>query len=57
MQRYKDWIQKERNGFWVNEKTKQETLFHPQAIEIGEHVWKAYKRFRPKLKGVRKVKS
>lgn len=30
-----DWIQKERNGFWFNTKTNQESVFHPMALEIG----------------------
>ncbi len=49
---YQDWIYK--NGFWINQKTKQESTFHPQAMEIGYVIYKAYERLTPKKKGNRK---
>lgn len=35
MNTYKDWIQKERNGFWTNTKTCESTVWHPMTIEIA----------------------
>lgn len=35
MQKYKDWIQKERNGFWTNTKTGESTIWHPAVFEIA----------------------
>lgn len=32
---YKTWIQKERNGFWVNTETGESSIWHPQVIEIA----------------------
>lgn len=32
---YKDWTQKERNGFWTNTKTGESTIWHPQTLEIA----------------------
>ena len=44
---YGDWIQKERNGFWINQKTKKETLFHPKAVEIGSLIYSSYRKLKP----------
>lgn len=42
-----DWIQRERNGFWINSKTKAESLFHPRAIDIGGRIYKSYRNLKP----------
>lgn len=42
--KYKDWIQKERNGFWYNTITHESTIWHPQVIEIAAPLYqKTYK--------------
>lgn len=41
---YKDWTQKERNGFWTNTKTGESTIWHPAALEIAGPLYaKSYK--------------
>lgn len=41
---YKEWIQKERNGFWTNTITGESTIWHPQTLEIAGPLYqKAYK--------------
>lgn len=37
---YKDWIQKERNGFWTNTITNESTIWHPMTIEITGPLYK-----------------
>lgn len=32
---YKDWYQKERNGFWFNSITGEESIWHPMCLEIA----------------------
>jgi hypothetical protein len=36
---YKNWIQKERNGFWTNQDTGESTIWHPMTIEIAEPLY------------------
>ena len=40
MTTYKDWIQKERNGFWINTKTGESTIWHPAVFEIAGPLYK-----------------
>jgi hypothetical protein len=45
---YGEWIY--NNGFWINQRTKEESCFHPKSIEIGSFIYKSAKRFIPSKK-------
>ena len=54
MNQYKEWIQSESTKIWINQVTKQEICFHPMAIEIGNHIYKAHERLIKNLSNVKK---
>lgn len=46
-----DWIKKGfKNEFWINQVTKEESLFHPASFPIVSQVIKAGNRFIPNKK-------
>ena len=47
---YGEWEQFERNGFWFNKQTGEETLFHPACFAIANQCLKAHERLVKSIK-------
>lgn len=53
-EQYGDWIKSESTGIWINQKTKEESCFHPRAIEIGNLIFKSHERLVDSVKNEQK---